>query len=72
MSTSVISLRLNGDESSLLSRAANFHGLSVAKYIKRSAKRLAEDEIDLAIAEDANKSGAMRSFDNIKREYLGR
>jgi uncharacterized protein (DUF1778 family) len=71
MSTSVVSLRLNGEENSLLSRAASFHGLSVAKYIKNSAKRLAEDEIDLVIAEDANKSGAARSFADLKREYLG-
>ncbi|MGL4539224.1 MAG: type II toxin-antitoxin system RelB family antitoxin [Cetobacterium sp.] len=52
---SVISVRLNNDEETLLKKVADFEGIGLSSYIKKIVFERLEEEYDLKLAENAYK-----------------
>ncbi|MCL2451432.1 DUF6290 family protein [Candidatus Saccharibacteria bacterium] len=73
MTTAVKSIRLNADEMKLLETAAQFYGMSVPKFLKFSAKKQAEDALDVAIAEKIlSEDNSRISWDEFANEFLSK
>ena len=71
MTTAVKSVRLNEKELKLLEEAAKFYDMSVSKFLKFSAKRQAEDALDIAIAEEILAKDKSRiSWNKFAGEFL--
>jgi uncharacterized protein (DUF1778 family) len=71
MITAVKSVRLNADEMKLFENAAKFYGMSVPKFLKFSAKKQAEDVLDVAIAERILREDDSRiTWREFEREFL--
>ncbi|MGL4865037.1 type II toxin-antitoxin system RelB family antitoxin [Cetobacterium sp.] len=52
---SVISVRLNNDEETLLKKVADFEGIGLSSYIKKIVFERLEEEYDLKLTENAYK-----------------
>ena len=52
---SVISVRLNNDEETLLKKVADFEGIGLSSYIKKIVFERLEEEYDLKLVENAYK-----------------
>lgn len=53
---SVISVRLNNDEETLLKKVADFEGIGLSSYIKKIVFERLEEEYDLKLAENTYKA----------------
>jgi len=74
MSSTVISIRLNKEESILIERLADYYGTSPAKAVKQAAIEKAENEIDyengVSALEEHQKNPIDYSIEDFRREFM--